>query len=133
MKKKKHRQVTKRQQPAKHRHTTRKKKPAKETEKKSRWEWWFAIIFVLAVGVGYFWTQKHYYSESEIVKAVITNTLMRSTGGYGNKILEVKYQYTIGGVTYTGTENTFHFELRVGDTIDVEVSRKHNDVSQLSL
>ena len=110
----------------------KKKNHAKETEKKSRWEWWFAIIFVLAVGVGYFWTQKHYYSESETVKAVITNTLLRYNGKYSH-ILEVEYQYTIGGVTYTGTENTFHFELKVGDTIDVEVSRKHNDVSQLSL
>ena len=82
---------------------------------------------------GYFWTQKHFYSESETVKAVITNTLVRNRVGYGSKILEVKYQYTIGGVTYTGTENTFHFELRVGDTINVEVSREHNDVSQMKL
>ena len=110
----------------------KKKNHAKETEKKCRWEWWFAIIFVLAVGGGYFWTQKHYFSESETVKAVITNTLLRYNGKCSH-ILEVEYQYTIGDKTYTAKENTFHMELRVGDTIEVEVSRKHNDVSQLSL
>lgn len=131
MKKKKHRHT--KQNSVKQKHRAKKQLLAKELKKERRWQWGFLLIFVFAMGGGYFWTQKHFYSESEIVKAVITKTLMRRTGGYGNKILEVKYQYTIGGVTYTGTENTFHFELRVGDTIDVEVSREHNDVSQMKL
>ena len=128
---KKHRHT--KQNSVKQKHRAEKQLLEKKLKKERRWQWGFLLFFVFAVAVGYFWTQKHFYSESEIVKAVITNTLVRNTGGYGNKILEVKYQYTIGGVTYTGTENTFHFELRVGDTIDVEVSREHNDVSQLKL
>ena len=131
MKEKKHRHI--KQNSVKQKHRAKKQLLAKELKKERRWQWGFLLFFVLAVVGGYFWTQKHFYSESETVKAVITNTLVRNRVGYGSKILEVKYQYTIGGVTYTGTENTFHFELRVGDTIDVEVSREHNDVSQMKL
>ena len=129
-KSKKRKSFKKRRVNNKRRQAKKKKQPAKETNKKNLWEWLFILIFVLAAGIGYFWTQKHYYSESETVKAVITNTNWRYNGGYSH-ILEVEYQYTIGGRTYTGTDNTYQKEHYVGDTIEVEVSKKYNDVSQL--
>lgn len=125
----KKKQRKKRQQPERKKRKL-KRQPQKKREKIILWEWLFLIIFVIAVAIGYWWTQKHYYSESEITKAVITKTTVRYNGHYQH-ILEVEYQYTFEGKTYTATENTYNFDHHVGDTIEIEVSKEYNDVSQL--
>lgn len=46
----------------KHSQTIKKKKQQRGKKRGPSWEVWFMLIFVVAVGIGVLWTNKHFYS-----------------------------------------------------------------------
>ena len=111
----------------------KKKKQQGEKKRRISWEVWFLLIFVAAVGAGVLWTNKHFYSESTIVKAVITDIRQMYRGKYNN-VWNVEYRYTVDGKTYTNDDDFFnksdYGNRQIGDTITIEVSKRKPSASR---
>ena len=111
----------------------KKKMQQKKKKRGLSWEVWFWLIFVVAVGIGILWTNKHFYSESENVKAVITHIGQRYRGNYMN-MWYVVYRYTVDGKTYTNDDDFFtksqYGDRKIGDTITIEVSKRNPETSR---